>query len=710
MINSDGANPQSAPVLGADGAFYGVAAWGGPQGQGVLYRMTSSGALTVLNTYGGGHLIQTQANPPSYAVAIEPITLAPGTDGNLYGTTAGKVTRVTTLQPQTDFGTAFRMTPTGSITTLYSFTKPDNSGNSADGYGPLGALRSGPNGHLFGTTSSGGESGMGTIFDLAPNGTLTTLYSFNGGDGANPQAALLLSYDGNLYGTATSQGPRGAGVVFEASPKPLGFVLHDFTGAEGFAPTSLLQGKDGNFYGVAYSSAARGIGEGTIYRARITGDVASLTVLHAFDYSRPGGPLIQASNGSLYGTASQENLLYRMTTAGSYQVLHSFKGLDATEGGIPFAGLVQATDGNFYGVNAYNGPLGGGTLFRITPGGVLTVLHSFAGNGFEGDFPTTPLMQASDGNLYGMTNRGGVTANSADGAIYKISLSGVFTTMHRFGSRTGESVNPFGTLVEGKDGFLYGATYGIYEPPSLFKLPKNAVASRPGDLITLHTFTDSEGRAPSPLMRASDGNFYGLLGTGGSTISGGTGAIFRLTPSGGFTILHHFHGLDGAEGFYAPLIEGKDGNLYGVATQGGTLGYNTNLTNYAGFGTLFRVAIAQPVGTTSSPAVGVTNQIAFTFKGYSAVGGVYTYTYTLTNVGGNLPGPIYLTLDHLPNGISLLNANGITSRTSPLESPYVLVTNGGLAAGATTGLVLLKLDQPITSQVTRRVLTGPGTP
>jgi len=729
LTNADGASPNSSLVLGADGAFYGVAAFGGPNGQGVIFRITTGGVLTRLTSYGGTYevLVHQPGPPPTATIAeTETITLTAAADGSFYGTTEGKATQTGLgAIPQTDFGSIFHLTQSGTLTTLHSFTVPDVNHRNADGASPIGALLIGPNGHLYGTGSAGGESGAGAIFELAPDGSsFNTLYSFNVGDGMQPEGSMTLGSNGNLYGTAINGGPNsssnGGGVVFEVATTPLSFVLHEFNGNDGFSPISLLQGKDGDFYGVNYSSTTNGIGEGTVFRAHLANadaNIANVTTLHSFGYVRPGLGLIQGKDGALYGSTSQAtfgDFIYRITTAGAFNSIYSFVNTHATDGGNPMAGVVQATNGDFYGVNYADGSLGGGTLFHLKPTGSLNVAHAFSGNGFEGYAPTTPLMQASDGKLYGMTNRGGVAPNSADGAIFSMTLSGTFTNLHAFGSRVGESVNPFGALIEGQDGFLYGTTLGIFEPSTIFKIPKTADASRPNDLVTVHTFTNAEGGHSSGLVQTKDGNFYGLLGTGGSTITGGVGIVYRLTPSGNLSVIHQFYGPDGSQDsagrFYAPLVQGNDGNLYGVTPAGGTTSGNplcySNYTNGTGCGTFFRLAIGRPGG-----AVDVTNQIVSTFKGSSNLpGGIYKYTFTFTNNGEDLPGPVYMVLDNLPLGSTVINADGVTQQTSPTNIPFITIAKGNFAKGATTSPVSLVINHRLTNPFTHRYLSGPGHP
>ncbi len=340
----------------------------------------------------------------------EPVgALMQATDGNFYGTTlAGGVS---------DDGTIFKMTPTGSVTTLYSF-------RGTDGMGPQGALIKATDGNFYGTTTYGGmvdcTFGCGTVFKLTPSGTLTTLYTFCStpgcADGSEPYAGLIQASDGNFYGTTTSGGggdcDGGCGTVFQITPDGALTTLYTFQGCEidGESPHGvLLQASDGNFYGTTFG----GVGcVGTVFKMTPDG---ALSTLHSFAYTDGSGPfagLIQASDGNFYGTTAYggmgedgEGTVFKITPSGTLTTLHTF---DGTDGGFAL-GLMQGRSGNFYGMTSYDGPRRFGTIFQITPGGTLTTLHSFDGPDSPGGTgPSDGLIQAMDGNFYGTTYGGGV--------------------------------------------------------------------------------------------------------------------------------------------------------------------------------------------------------------------------------------------------------------------------------------------------------------
>jgi uncharacterized repeat protein (TIGR03803 family) len=173
------------------------------------------------------------------------------------------------------------------------------------------------------------------------------------------------------------------------------------------------------------------------------------------DGGSPEARLVQGVDGSLYGTTSEggtnsSGTVFKITTNGIFTPLYSFLG--GSDGGFPYAGVIQATDGNLYGTTAGDGQFGNGTVFKITTNGMLTPLHSFAG-GSDGSFPSAGLIQASDGNLYGTTAYGGTYD---DGTVFQITTNGALMTLISFNGTNG--ANPQAVLVEGTDDNLYGVT------------------------------------------------------------------------------------------------------------------------------------------------------------------------------------------------------------------------------------------------------------
>jgi uncharacterized protein (TIGR03437 family) len=358
-----------------------------------------------------------------------------------------------------------------TLTTLVSF-------NGTDGVEPdYGSLVQGTDGNFYGTTYSGGANNTGTVFKVTPGGTLTTLYSFTGGtDGEYPYAGLVQASDGNFYGT-TYGGGCCDGTVFKITPGGTLTTLYGFTGgADGGSPSgALVQATDGNFYGTTRSGGANG--GGTVFKVTPGG---TLTTLYSFgaagtDGAQPYAGVIQGTDGNFYGTTYTGHTVFKITPGGMLTTLHTFSGPD---GGDPLDALVQASDGNFYGTTSSGGSESVGTIFKITPGGTLTTLHDFTDGATDGARPYAGLIQGTDGNFYGTTEGGGT---SGDGTIFKITPSGVLTILHNFNGTDG--FRPYAGLIEGTDGNLYGTTEGALG--TVFVLQTTLPTSGPTPAITL---------------------------------------------------------------------------------------------------------------------------------------------------------------------------------------------------------------------------------
>ncbi len=344
-------------------------------------------------------------------------SLVQGSDGNFYGTTASG--------GGSGYGTVFRVTSAGVLTTLHSFTY------GADGADPEAALVQGSDGNFYGTTQSGGSSYyFGTVFQITPDGVLTTLHSFTetGTDGANPTAGLVQGLDGNFYGTTHNGGSSNFGTVFSITSSGEYTSMHSFSGSgmDGEYPDAgLVQGSDGNFYGTTVNGGGSSSAGGTVFQITPAGDY---TTLHSFtsiglDGQNPHAGLIQGSDGNFYGTTASggngDNIngtVYQITPTGVYHPLYGFNG---TDGAQVYAGLIQGSDGNLYGTTEYGGSGNTGTAFQVTLSGVHTILHSFINTGTDGGYPNAGLIQGRDGSFYGTTPGGG---SSGQGTIYKLTV------------------------------------------------------------------------------------------------------------------------------------------------------------------------------------------------------------------------------------------------------------------------------------------------
>jgi uncharacterized repeat protein (TIGR03803 family) len=289
----------------------------------------------------------------------------------------------------------------------------------------------------------------------------TSLYSFcsqsDCADGRSPQASLVQATDGNFYGTTEYGGAYGSGTVFKITTSGALTTLHSFDGFDGSSPVAgLIQATDGNLYGTTVVGGGGACGWGTVFKLTPSG---TLTTLHVFcndggAYPRAG--LVQGTDGNFYGDAPYNacGTVFKITPGGTLTTLHSFGGSDGTN---PYAGLVQATDGNFYGTTQNGGTDGDGTVFKITPSGTLTTLHSFGGS--DGANPYGGLVQGTDGNFYGTTFNGGNLSCEAPygcGTVFRITPSGTLTTLYSFGTN---SNSPAAGLIQAADGSFYGTTF-----------------------------------------------------------------------------------------------------------------------------------------------------------------------------------------------------------------------------------------------------------
>jgi len=357
-------------------------------------------------------------------------------------------------------------------------------------------------------------------------------------------------------------------------------TLVSFTGPNGAHPLygSLIQDAAGNLYGTTSQGGANSAG--TVFQITASG---TLTVLYSFctqaacaDGSNPWGGLVLGTDGNFYGATSgggtsNYGTIFKMTPSGALTTLHSFA---PTDGGNPYA-LIQASDGNFYGTAPAGGAYTYGTVYRITPGGTFTTLYSFCAqpNCIDGEVPSG-LVEGADGNFYGTTQLGGV---HQQGTVFKITPSGTLTTLYSFCAEAGcaDGMAPSAALIQTTDGNFYGTT--SYGPKAAACLPVCGTVfeiTPAGALTTLHTFGPDEGAAPSALIQAADGNLYGTAAEGGPP-NNPEGTIYQITPSGALAVLYGFcaqpNCTDGANP-NAGLVQGSNGILYGTTLGGGASG------------------------------------------------------------------------------------------------------------------------------------------
>ncbi len=630
-----------------------------------------------------------------YGDGFKPSTgLVQGQDGNFYGTTyeggnyyAG--------------GIIYKVTPQGAMTILHNFgdgTVPN------DGRLP-GALVKGSDGNFYGTTQSGGTANNGTVFMLSSDGTtVKILHSFSDGsvpnDGIEPvvNAGLVQGSDGNFYGVTQFGGLAGDGTIFKITPQGAVTILHGIgdgsVNDEGAMSTSLIQGTDGNFYGTTEFGGT--YGDGTIFKMTPRGAV---TILHSFgdgsladDGINPLAPLVQGSDGNFYGTTYSGTSMYggnffQMTPQGAVTILHSFgDGTVPSDGFYPQAGLIQGTDGNFYGTTESGGSVDAGTIFRITPQGSETILHNFADGEVpnDGTDPIAPLALGTDGNLYGTTEYGGTNYN---GTIFQlqIKLAPSFTSPGNATFTTGVS-NSFTVTATG----LPAPTLSVSGLPSWasFNAGTGVLSGTPtgtiGQSYTLtfsaqnsvggaasQTFTLNVQYIPSltaPFITSSAPTAGGLVGTPYPAFTyqslGAPAPTFSLSS-----------------GTLPPgLTLSSAGTLSGTPTQAGTFSGTVRASN--GYGN----------ATTQAFSINIQRAISFANgapPGNLVLGAPYSFTYVTL---GTATPTFSVVSGALPPGLTLSPA-GVLSGTPPQPGAYWATVSAG--NGSTAQSFTLNVQQPV---------------
>ncbi|WP_175597354.1 choice-of-anchor tandem repeat GloVer-containing protein [Peristeroidobacter soli] len=346
-----------------------------------------------------------------------------------------------------------------TLSTVYFFSETDS---------PSTAVTPGRDGNLYGiSVGVWPNPGPDTIYKITPDGSRTVLWKLDTGfDGSEPSSPLLEGNDGNFYGMTDQGGTYGEGTVYRITPAGAETVLWSFGGpGDGWAPTGqLLQASDGNFYGITWDGGPGT--RGAIFRLTPNGEERVMLFLGDYDLDANWySGLIQGRDGNLYGQA--EMALFKMTLDGTLSIVSSYAGREHDIGNSPVGSLIQANDGNFYGVMSQGGAYGAGTLFRVSPSGATTVLHAFGGDVDPdqdyGDSPTGAPFQAADGNLYGVS----------EDALYSVTLDGTYTVLHSFqDDDETQGYSPIDTISQGADGTLYGVTTGggPNDHGSVFKL------------------------------------------------------------------------------------------------------------------------------------------------------------------------------------------------------------------------------------------------
>ncbi len=457
---TDGTKPASSLVLALDGNFYGTTTHGGAHDKGTIFRVTPAGVLTTLVSFAGAN-----GTFPAGGLTI-------GSDGNLYGTT--------NLGGSDDKGTFYRFTLNGDLTTLASFS-------ASTGSVPANGVTLGFDGNFYGTTFFDGDHQVGTAYRVTPAGVITKLASFGDAEGHDPQRGIIEGSDGNFYGVDGLGGGNNYGTIFQITPSGQATTLATF-GEEESDLAPIAQGADGSLFGVTYFGGANG--GGIAYRVGLNGtftklaDLDNTTGMNAVDFLRgqdgnfycltergganshgtifrltSGGAITpfasltggedrfnQDADGNFYGTAGatsdySDGIAFKVDSAGTESIIGIFD--SGQNGEAPTSGLTRGLDGNFYGALARGGPQFEGMLYRLTPGGVITLLS-------PASYATTHLLRMPDGSFFGTT----YDPDADNGTIFRATTTGVVESWPVFDGIHGNRAEGF--LTSASDGYVYG--------------------------------------------------------------------------------------------------------------------------------------------------------------------------------------------------------------------------------------------------------------
>ncbi len=375
----------------------------------------------------------------------------------------------------------------------------------------------------------------------------SVLYTFTGenGDGGNPTGRPVLDAEGNLYGATENGGLKKHGAAYKLSPGGAETVLHSFGGAANANPMGgLIADATGNLYGTTFGRTQNPhSNRGAVFEFTVA---QKMKILYSFPNSglsggEPIGNIVMDGHGNLFGTTEfggddNEGVLYELSPPAKRNrkwmetVLHSFN--REIDGGAPQGGLAIDADGNLYGTTFFGGPSDCGTVFKVTPAGLETVLYAFT-CGADGATPYSGVALDAQGNLYGTTYQGGDLScqqpgfGPGCGVLFKITPNGNETVLHNFTCGS-DGCFPYldnGVVLDGK-GNIYGTTSwgGIDDYGVVYQITPD------GSEKILHTFTGNDGKGPGTLILDGHGNVLGTAMGGGLGCFGGCGTIFKLTP------------------------------------------------------------------------------------------------------------------------------------------------------------------------------------
>ncbi len=641
----DGGNPCAGVAIDSAGNIYGTAYQGGISGSGVnkagagvVFKIDTSGLYTVLYSFKGG----ADGSGPYAGVVLD-------SAGNLYGTTYNGGAS------NGSYGVIYKVGPSGQETVLHIFK------GAPDGAHPFAGMVMDPAGNLYGTTYSGGAYSVGAVYKLSPSGQETVLYSLGHNGTGLPSGGVILDAANNIYGA-------GGSVIFKLDPSGGFTMLGDIY--SGAFPTGLARDPSGNLYFATAAYPEGDWPNGAVFKLDTTGKFSLLYQFKgAIASSGIGvpvggsgynaGPILDA-DGNLYGTtpyAGTTGIVYEIVAGGSVKRLYNFQA--ASGGSEPGSSLTLDAIGNLYGSTENGGPANVGVVYKLAPSGQETVLYSFKGGSTDGAGPGVNIVLDTVGNLYGVTSHGG-TANQ--GVVYKLSPSGQETILHSFtggadgalpiGLTIDPTGNLYGTTAMGGSGSQTGLQEGV-----VFKVDTG------GGFSVLHSFTGlSDGGTPEGLVILDTaGNLYGTTFYGGIG-QPGAGVVFEIGTAGVYSVLHAF--APTSDGGYpgGSLAVDAAGNLYGTCSGSGPQGGGTlyKLTAGVDFSLVFAfpasVNVGSPGGVAIGPAGGFYGSISVAAEGCpgtpGACGMIYkispsgteTVIYNFTG-GSDGAGPTGVTLD-----------------------------------------------------------------
>lgn len=452
----------------------------------------------------------------AYSGILAPQMMSQGRDGNLYSTINNDGTH--------NVGTVYKITTAGAPTTIYNFCSLTSC---TDGGYPWGGVTLGFDGNFYGTTQGGGSHAAGTVFKVTPTGTLTTLWNFaNGTDDSAPIYTTVQGQDGSMYGVSEEQYVGQNGAFFKVSAVGVFKLLRDFNYTNGSSPNLPTQGTDGNFYGTTQAGGDPTCKCGVVYKATAAG---AIKVLHTFkgyptDGNRPIGTLVQGPDGNFYGTTYKggttngNGTVFKITPSGAYTLLYSFNyGNSNFDAQLPEAGLTLGTDGNLYGVGSAGGSKNAGAIFKVTPAGNESVLYSFCSvTCADGFGPTTPLALHTNGKFYGNTN-----GNSLGGSVFYSFDVGLkpLVDLVTWSAKVGKTVEILGQGFTGTTTVSFNGVNATFNNVSDTYMTATVPAGALTGTVTVTTFTNTMKSNRAFLVTPQIKSFTPISGIVGATVT-----------------------------------------------------------------------------------------------------------------------------------------------------------------------------------------------